>query len=381
MVTNRAGMRWIALALASIGSAIGYGQIPDLLNALDAGGRAMGVGGAFGVTDSATTSVLQNPASLGFINSTQVGLNFRNLPTSSRVVGGNFNNPVSIGESQFGKRAVSHFGFATPMAGGAFGISYTIGGFIDDTRNGTNLDNGLLRVDNYNERLRAQTDFFAFSYGRNQGSLNWGFGLVVANQYVANDRSFILIDPQSNQQVGSSQTNLSGNGTGIGAVAGVQIVPESNPNISYALSVRTPINLTGNASTSSYIDRVPGRVGFGFVARNDAAGRDEDFLVYGIQADYYFGGQENKVLSRKNHLVLGAGFEYNMHRWNARWPLRIGYAAVPSGGAGFSERNSLTFGLGYRPNGGRFGIDLNFASPGGGPLDMSLGLNYTLKGN
>jgi len=380
MTKYRAGMRLTTLGLLSLAAISVNAQIPDLLNSLDAGGRAMGVGGAFGVTDSATTSALQNPAGLGFITAPEVGLVFRNLPTSSRIVGGNFNNPISIGENSFGKRAVSHFGYVTPAHGGAIGISYTLGGYIDDSRNGTNLDNGLLRVDNYSENTRAQTDFFTFSYGRNQGSVNWGFGIVLANQYVANERSFVLVDPQTNQQVGSSQTSVSDNGTGIGVVAGVQVVPSSNPNTSYALSIRTPINLSGNEDTSAFYDRIPGRASFGFATRVDGAFRAEDFMVYGIQADYYFGGQENKVLARRNHLVLGAGVEYNMHRWNARFPIRLGFALVPSGGAGFEERNAFTFGLGYRPNNGRFGVDLNFASPGGGPIDMSLGLNYTLKG-
>jgi hypothetical protein len=104
-----------------------------------------------------------------------------------------------------------------------------------------------------------------------------------------------------------------------------------------------------------------------------------DFMIYGLQANYSFGGQTNKVISRRNHLGFAAGMEYNMFRFGGRIPLRLGYSMNPSGGVGFEERNMLTFGFGYRPNNSKFGVDVNFGrSSGGGPTDMSIGISYAV---
>jgi hypothetical protein len=68
-----------------------------------------------------------------------------------------------------------------------------------------------------------------------------------------------------------------------------------------------------------------------------------------------------------------------MNRWNARIPIRIGYTVVPSGGTGFIDRDAFTFGLGYRPNGSDFSLDLSFARPSdGNALDMALSITYLL---
>jgi hypothetical protein len=45
----------VSLAVFGLsGSALSLGQVPDLVNALDAGGRTMGAGGAFYATDANT---------------------------------------------------------------------------------------------------------------------------------------------------------------------------------------------------------------------------------------------------------------------------------------------------------------------------------------
>jgi len=59
-------------------------------------------------------------------------------------------------------------------------------------------------------------------------------------------------------------------------------------------------------------------------------------------------------------------------------PIRLGYNFVPGGGAGYGDRNAVTFGLGYRPNKDDYTIDLNFASPQHGGFDLGLTLSYKL---
>lgn len=372
----------VSLAVFGLsGSALSLGQVPDLVNALDAGGRTMGAGGAFYATDANTYSALSNPANLGFINSSQFGIAFRNLPTSRQRVTGSFTNRTFNGEEFFGKRAITHVGYATPVATGTIGLSFTTGGYLRNQQAGTGLANGQLRVDNYFEETISQTDFFTISYGRNSGQTNYGFGIVVANQYIKNESNLTIVDPQTNQTVGTQQSNVSGNGTGLGAVVGISHTPVNNPDLNVSFSLRTPISLEGNTSTEAIYDRVPGKATLGLAMRTDGRFGSDDFMVYGFQADYYFGGQSNRVIPRKNHLVLGGGLEYNLFKFDARWPIRFGVQMAPSGGAGFDERNALTFGLGYRPYSNKYAVDLNFASPtGGGPVDMSLGITYAVGG-
>lgn len=362
------------LAVAATSSA----QIPDLMNALDSGGRAMGIGGATYVTDSNTLSAAYNPAGLAYITSPTVGISFRNLPTSTTTISGEFQDPEFSSDVSLGKFALTHVGYAFPALGGTVGVSYNVSGYLRDETTGSGLPNGGLTVGNYVETTRAQTDMFTLSYGKRMGTTNWGVGLILANQYVASSESYTLFN--GNTPVGTNNSDVSGNSTGFGLIFGLQGAASSTPNTTWGVSVRTPIDLNNNNETSGVFDRIPGRVSLGFAHRSNPM-NGTDFLVYGAQADYYFGGQSNKVIPRKNHINFGAGVEYNLHRFGGRIPVRFGFAAISSGGDGFDSRNAFTFGFGYRPNNSPLTLDLNFAKPTGkGPFDMALSLTYrTLK--
>lgn len=354
---------------------IASAQVPDLLNALDAGGRAMGVGGASRATDSTTQSALDNPAGLAFISEPTASISFRNLPKSTTLASGNFNDRTNSTDETSGRIALSHVGYATPFAGGTLGVSYTIGGHMDAVTTGNNLPNNTLSVRNLEENMRAQTDFFTLSFGRQQGGLNVGIGLVVANQYVKYSQSYLLFD--GNTQVGSSNISASDNGIGVGIVAGVQGYMGADNGTAWGISVRTPIDLNGNTETSGIYDKIPGKASFGIGGQLNRFSRGEDFLVWLAQIDYYFGGDEDLLFSRKNYATYGFGFEYNMHRYNARIPVRLGLSILPSGGNGFDSRDALTFGLGYRPIGKPYSIDLNFARAfESGKMDIGLGITF-----
>jgi hypothetical protein len=362
---------WLLLAATPAAQA----QVPDLLNALDAGGRSMGVGSGTAATDANTFSALNNPAGLAYLTGPQFTLSFRNIPASGNVLSGDLEDPTYQTDRQAGPRRFSHAGYALPMGRGVLGISYTVGGAIRDTRTGDGLRSGTNNVREYLETLNAQTDFFTVSWGQRAGSSNWGVGLVLANQYVNNDQFYRLFDA-SNSLVGIVDVRNSGHSYGIGAVAGVVLNPDDSGRTNIGVSLRTPIKLSGNDRTKPYIDQVPGKASLGFATRTDPRAGNEDFITYGAQVDWYFGGDKDGILQREDAFAAGGGVEYNLHRWGARWPIRIGYQAVQAGGDSFINRNALTFGVGYRPTNNNFSVDLSFASAGGGPLDTGLSVTY-----
>lgn len=377
------GLAWAAVVAAQAGA-----QVPDLLSAFDAGGRAMAVGGGIAAAGADTQSSYVNPAGLGFITQPQLGVVFRNLPETSTSVEGEFSDLLRDTRVQTGRNSVTHAGIALPLGAngrrGTVGIAYTTGGFINDFAFGNNLNDAGLRVLDYNERLKIRSDFFTLGYGQasGDGRLSYGLSVVVAGNSVLNIRSFRIEDGAGVPR-GSVNTTVNETGVGVGAVLGLQWIPGRRRNMSIGLSVRTPIDLTENDRSSSVYDRIPGRATLGIALRQDGIRDGRDFLIYGAQFDGFFGGQEDRVASRKEfHYSVGAGLEYNYSLGWARIPIRVGFNAIPSGGEGsfFGERNTVTFGLGFRPTGNSFSLDLSFASPNrGNRMDMALGMTYRFK--
>lgn len=338
----------------------------------------MGIGGSTQQTDGTTLSSFYNPAGLAYVTTPTIGAAVRNLPESNSVVSGRFANPDFNTSRELGSRRVTHLGYATPIRGGTLGISFTNGGYMKDLRSGTGLKDGVLTLNNYVETFQAQTDFFTVAWGKANGSTNFGFGLIIANQYISDVGVYDTFDA-NNQFSGSTRINNSGNMTGVGAIVGAQFPTSSSGRSVVGVSIRTPISLSKNSSVDSYMNKVPGRASLGMATRSDNLRGGDDFLVYGAQVDYFFGSDKNGLFKRKDVLAGGVGFEYNMHRWGGRVPVRAGFAFSPSGGDSYQSRNSFTFGLGYRPNNDRLSFDLNFAMPtGGGPYDMGLSVGYKL---
>lgn len=366
---------FLTAALAAVGA---HAQVPDLLNALDSGGRAMGIGGASRVTDANTYSALDNPAGLAYVRGLSYETSLRNLPESGVVATGNFADRTTTTSGQVGKIGLTHVGATFPVKGGTFGFSYTLGGYINNRTTGNNLTSNTLTVRNLTEETRAQTDYFAFSFGKSYRNMNVGYGLVVANQYSKFAQHYDLFNGNTN--VGTTDSDVSGNGIGVGLLFGLQGTANSETPMMWGASIRTPIDLTGNGDSSAAFDRVPGKLSGGLAGRVDSVGSDQEFLTWAFQGDYYFGGQSDKLIPRDDVFAFGAGLEYNFNRYNARIPLRFGYQFIPAGGNGFSDRNALTFGLGYRPHNADFSVDLNFAkSNATSKFDIGLGITYKPK--
>lgn len=377
------------LGLAALGVAAGAwapAQVPDLVSALDAGGRAMGMGGGIYTAGADTFSSYNNPAGLGYISDVTLGVSLRNLPEADSELTRDFRRPQVETTARSGSRAITHAGIAYPFKNrsgrttGTLGIAYTTGGFIRDLRFGTNLQDGDLQVRDYAELNKLKTDFFTVSYGTAGSDFSWGLGFVFATANVENRQVYSIFDAD-NQNRGNVNVDNRDTATGIGGIVGFQFVPRGS-NVSVGLSYRSPIELQSNESTSGYFDRIPGRVSGGLAVRSGGLRGGNDFVIFGVQADGYIGGQSDAILSRKDQWVFGGGMEYNLNFANALIPFRIGFNAVGKGGdQWFTERNTFTFGVGYRPYGATVGFDLNFAVSGeGGGTDMGLNLTYRFAG-
>lgn len=371
-------------------SALGSAQVPDLLSALDAGGRAMGMGGAGNITGADTLSGYYNPAGLGYIDRSQVGVVLRNLPESTTAVSGPF---APISQQQFstegssGPLALTHAGVALPLkersgrSKGTVSLGLTLGGFIHDTRTSNNLSSGALTVRNYRELTKIRTDLLTLSYGRSNEAqnFNWGVGLVYATTGVLNNRQGDLFDG-SNNVVGNVDSSLDETGTGFGVVAGIQYVPGSQPNSIFGLTFHSEINLTGNSNSQDIYDKIPARISAGFATRKDGLRGGRDYLVLGAEVEHLFsGGPSPFGGTRDAQTRLGAGLEYTYNAQFGRVPVRVGYSWVPSAGDHFNDRSGLVYGLGFRPNGSDLSLDLNWGDPDTGGRDFSFGVSYKVK--
>ena len=372
--------RILIVTLGTLGfAAAGFGQIPDLLNTLDAGSRSMGAGGAFGVTSSDTYSILSNPAGIGFITTKSFGLSMRNLPRSTTTLTGDISNPSSSSTGVSGKNQVSHIGYTIPLkSGGTFGFSYQVAGYVDDFRSGTNVTIGGFNGATYQEQVQAKTDMFTVALGRtsNEGTQSFGWGLTIANLSLK-DRQLGFVP--GNPQTTLINTNNSSSTWGVGLVAGFQTIPKSQPNTTYGGSIRTPIKMNSNTFASGLYDVLPGQASLGMATRKDAFGGKDNFLVYGAQASYYFGGSGTGLFDRSTQLGFGVGAEYNLVREEGTFPIRIGYSSIASGGSQFGDRHTFTYGFGYRPSGQAWTFDLNYGKPNGGGADFAVAIGYRFE--
>jgi len=371
------------LGLASMGQA----QIPDVLNALDAGGRSLGMGGALEGTDPGTQSTYYNPAGLGFLKKMQVGVTWRNLPTSITDISGSRSAPTYSTSGKSGSHAFTDLGIAIPIKDifkkgqGTLGFSYTIGGYVNDRGFGPNagLPDGGLTINDYTLDRSAETDFYTLGYGiaDHAESFSFGIGLTYADVKVGYQENGQAIDSSGNSAYFPA-SNINYDAHGFGAIAGIQVVPPSNPNFSIGASVRTPIELTDTGPGGIY-DRVPGRALVSASYRIDNLMHSEDFALIGAQLQYFFDGKQSIAFDENDQTVYGLGLEYDHNFGNFRVPFRIGYESLGTGNVGFGSRNLITYGVGFRPPDSSYSLDLNWAHPDTGGIDMGITAGYRFK--
>jgi len=372
-------LSFITLGVVCFGSA--EAQVPDMLSTFDAGGRAMGYGGGSYVSGSDSFSTYYNPAGLGWLEGSVFGIAIRNLPETETVLSGRRQDPNQDTEETGGAMSATHVGGAIKIKGGAVGFSYTTGGFLRDQQTADQLTDAGTRITDFRNLNHVKTDFLSLVYGTRLGASGWsaGVGIVQARNFVRNRGTGNVLDGQGNQ-IGFINIDNSETATGIGFIVGVQYVPPSTPNTVFGVSFRSPITTNASAAIDAYYDRIPGRLSFGAANRRDGLRGGRDYMLISAQADAFFGGKGNTLISRKNHVAFGLGVEYNYLFNEYRIPIRVGFQAVPSGGDQFSARNAITFGLGFRPPNSNISVDLNFAAPtGGGKPDVGLSLTFRGK--
>jgi hypothetical protein len=364
-----------------------FGQIPDVLNALDAGGRSLGMGGAIEGVDPSALSSYYNPASLGFLKRSDVQIDFRNLPGSHSQVSGSRSDQVFDSQGVSGPRTISDLSFAVPVSSlfrhgsGTLGFSYAIGGYINDTATGpqAGLADGPLTLQNYVAERYVLNDFYTLAYGvaNSSKTASFGIGAIYSTAAVRFSESGNAVD-SNNNPVNFPGANVSYNAHGFGAIIGAQIVPAGTPNFSLGASFRTPISLTDTGPGGIY-DRIPGRFLASASYRLDNVSRGGDFILLGSQYQDFFGGEASYAFDRTSQTVAGVGLEYDHVMGSFRIPLRIGYESVGGGGNMFGSRNLLTYGIGYRPLSDGYSIDLNMATASSGGTDFDLSAAYRFK--
>lgn len=363
----RAGVVAGALALASASHA----QIPDLLSSFDSGSRSSGAGGMLNAVGSEANSIAYNPAALGYVSARLANASYRNLPKSRTRASGEIADVNRKSDGLSGKGALTNLAVAVPVARGVVGISYQVAGYIDDLERGS-VSEGGDPLEKYDVRLKAQTDLYTIGYGRASSDQlsSYGIGLVFAEH-----------STRSKQLIGHTDAllidqNVRERGNGIGVILGGEWIPKHMPNMTFGASYRSEIKLNYGSGKAKLYEAIPARLAFSAAVRQDGFRGGQDFLVYGLQAQYHFPAKGTGKLDRDGQFVAGVGAEYSYKYGNYRVPLRVGYWAAQRGNSLLDSRSVFTFGIGLRPLNGNYTIDVNYGIPRGGGYDFAFTFGY-----
>jgi hypothetical protein len=359
-------MRKIAVSITVAASVSAAAQVPDLFDAFEMGGRSLGMGGGMYSNAADPSASFWNPANLSLVGEGQFELNFRNLPTAETRLSGLFDDPDRDTNARFGGSSITFAGFVLPIGSrGTLGVSYARGGFLRERELGRQLDAGEGVSVDVNDLLRVDNEFLTVAWGLpSRGHTNIGVGIVLARQHILSD-TFRRVDDGEEVTI-IDDPAVSDDGFGIGGIIGFQFTPPSNPNVSFGLSYRTPIKVNLDR-LDAISNEIPGRLQAGVVWRRDGLRGGRDYLIGGVDAAWYFEANRNKPggLKRDGHASAGVGIEYNWAQSFGYVPIRLGFRAVQEAGEAFSSRSAFTFGVGYRPSGADYWIDVNFAAVSG----------------
>ncbi|HET6644859.1 MAG TPA: hypothetical protein VFG65_05110 [Fimbriimonadales bacterium] len=373
--------RWIIATFTTCCAITASADIPDMLSSFEMGGRGLGMGGAIYSNASDTSASYWNPAGLGHIDQSQAEVDFRNRPSNNTTLTGNFTNPEESTSGQFGRNQFSFVGVAVPLGHGTLGLSYALGGYARELRRGTGLivDESKGITADVDTRDAVSDEFITLAYGMKRGAnMTMGAGIVFARETIMNATQIQLF--QNGDPIPSPDpTDDNESANGVGGIVGVQFQPGGNANTSFGISLRSPIKLSGFDIFDSYSDTIPARLQAGMIFRKDGLRGGRDYLIGGIDAAYYFKANEGKALERIGHVSGGIGFEYNLAQTWGFVPIRLGVRSTQRGGSGFTQRNVITFGLGYRPSAGRFWVDLaGTAGSGSARPDFAISIGTLL---
>jgi hypothetical protein len=369
------------LCVLSIGA---QAQIPDLLNAFDAGGRSLGMGGALHGSDPSSMSAYYNPATLGYVTKGEVDLALHNLPNSTSSVFNSRSNPTFQSQAHSGAKAVTDVGIAVPVkplfgkGKASVALSYNVGGYVHDRAQGpaNGLPDSDLTIENYRLARSIRTDFVTLAYGQTipNRTLAFGLGIIYAQTATQYNESGTAIDSGGNN-VGFAGSNVDYLSHGVGFIVGGQFIPAKIPNFSLGISYRSPIGMNAGQYSSVY-DRIPSRLLADASYRFDGVLQKGDYAVLAAQYQYFFDADSTIAFDQSTQSVYGVGLEYDRTFGNFRIPIRVGYESASAGGVGFEERNVFTYGIGFRPNDSKYSLDFNWSTMEGGGKDFGISAGY-----
>ena len=373
------------VAASSLCGAVAHAQVADLLNTFDAGSHSLGMGSSLTATDAETLSTYNNPAALGYLNHRTVGLSIENLPRSYSTVG-DLNGDRTSSSAKTGPLALTNFGIAFPVSEksnrGTIGISYNIGGYLDDSGSASQVPYGTsstLVAAGYLDHLESRTDYFAVGYGKANAAqtLSAGISLLYAQESLQYAQKYTVFDTTNSTTVSTQDFTTSGTASGVGLVGGVEYIPSNLQSLTLGASIKSPIKLSGGNGVTSIYDTIPGRVLLGAGLRLPGLKkRTEDYAVFGAQFEDFFGGSGSGLLSLQNQAAGDFGFEYGYSLGDWIVPVRVGYRTMSPEGPAFADRNELTYGFGFKDKDGRYGIDFSWATPRNEARDFSITASY-----
>jgi hypothetical protein len=377
--------RTFALFLAVFAScSASQAQIPDLLNAFDAGGRSLGMGGSLHGTDPSSMSAYYNPASLGYVTKGEVDLALHHLPNSTSTVTNTRSDPSYNTQAKSGQMAVTDVGVAMPVkplfgkGKASVALSYNIGGYVHDRASSgpAGLGDGDLTLANYMLARSVRSDFITLAYGQSvpDRTLAFGLGIIYAQTGTLYNESAQAYDSGGNS-VGFAGSNFNYQSHGVGFIVGGQFIPASVPNFSLGVSYRSPIGLNAGDNSGIY-DRIPSRLLADASYRFGGSAQGADYAILAAQYQYFFDADSTIAFQQSTQSVYGLGIEYDHTLGNFRVPVRIGYESASAGGVGFEYRDVFTYGIGLRPTNSQYTLDFNWSTMEGGGKDFGISAGY-----
>jgi hypothetical protein len=376
------------IAAAGLCGAVAHGQVADLLSTYDAGSKSIGLGSSLTATDAETLSAYNNPAGLGYINHQEIDAAYGNLPRSHSNVG-DLNGTRTYTSTQTGPASITNLGFAFPVSkkanSGTIGISYSLGGYVDDSGSASQVPYGTSTTEvagNYLDHIESKTNYLAIGYGKTNPSqtLSFGASILWARESIQYRQEYGVFDTSGSSPVLLSTQdtgNISGTSNGIGVVAGLDYIPSNLPNLTLGASLKSPIKLTGGDGVDSYYSTIPGRLLVGGGLRlSGLKNRKDDYTVIGAQFEQFYGGSGTGLLSVQNSSAGDFGAEYGFTQDDFVIPIRVGYRAISSEGPAFADRNELTYGFGIKDKESRYGIDLSWARPRHAAGNFTISASY-----
>jgi long-subunit fatty acid transport protein len=380
---------WIGIGMSAIGV---WAQKPgDTLYSLDMGGRGYGMGGAFAAIADDVTAAAWNPAGLAYLSKPEFSIVMRTLPTYQTTLAGNVINPASRTTGSSGDQRLGFAGLALPLGkngkgpGGTLGIAYWRGGFYENNKFAARLTSGdpdsNLEIRPYIDNTEISVDFFTLAYARKlTNNMQFGIGLLYVQENFNYFHSETLVDPNDpNNDLGTTESTINETGTGFGVQVGV-MSPFNTMKGTWGVTYRSEMKLRDFGGAAAFGDTVPAKVSFGasYLLLENPRGSNTDFLVGAAQIDHFFKSNSGLADQRDNATNFGLGLQYTLGLHGFLVPVRVGFHSYQAGNdQTFSDENIFTFGLGYRPLDGRWGLNLDFGSSNRhSGMDTSLSLNY-----